>query len=176
MPSKVITSFGSAFTKPGEALYKDAEEIGKIIAKNKWNVCSGGYFGTMEAISMGAKSIGGKTLGVTVKGWDAVPNRYIDEEIRMPNLMERIVELIGIADAFVVFKGGTGTLVEISVALELMNKKAMKEKMMIFYTDFWSNMIEILKLDSEYLRELIKRNVRFINEPAELENPVIFKP
>ena len=83
--------------------------------------------------------------------------------------MERIVELIGIADAFVVFKGGTGTLVEISVALELMNKKAMKEKMMIFYTDFWSNMIEILKLDSEYLGELIQRNVRFINRPGELD-------
>jgi predicted Rossmann-fold nucleotide-binding protein len=40
----------------------------------------------------------------------------------MPNLMERIVELIGIADA-VISEGGTGTLVEIATALELMNKK-----------------------------------------------------
>lgn len=171
--SKVITSFGSAFTKPGEPLYHDAEEIGKIIAQKGWSACSGGYFGTMEAISMGAKSMGGKTIGVTVKGWDAMPNRYIDEEIKMPNLMERIVELIGIADAFVIFKGGTGTLVEISVALELMNKKAMKEKMMIFYTDFWSNMIDILKQDSEYLKALIHRNVRFINQPDELNSILV---
>jgi uncharacterized protein (TIGR00730 family) len=173
MSNKVITSFGSAFTKPSEQLYRDAEEIGKIIAKKNWNVCSGGYFGTMEAISMGAKSAGGKTIGVTVKGWDAVTNRYIDEEIKMPNLMERIVELIGIADAFVVFKGGTGTLVEISVALELMNKKAMKEKTMIFYTDFWKGMIDILKQDSDYLKSLIQRNVRFINQPDELNSILV---
>ena len=128
----------------------------------------------MEAVSKGAKSAGGKTLGVTVKEWDTKPNEYIDEIIPMRNLIERMVELVGIADAYLIFKGGTGTLVEISVALELMNnkrnRKAMGEKPLIFYGDFWRSLIEILKLDSDRLKDLIERNVKFITSAAELHD------
>lgn len=166
--NKIITSFGSAFIKPEEALYSEAEEIGKYIALAGYTICSGGYYGTMEAISKGAKSGGGKTIGITVKDWKAEPNKYLDEIAAMSNLMERIVELIGIADAYIIFKGGTGTLLEISAALELMNKKAIPEKKMIFYTDFWKNMIDLLKQDSIQLNELIKRNIVFISEPGEI--------
>jgi hypothetical protein len=166
---KVITSFGSAFISPDEKLFSEITEIGKNIAEAGYNVCSGGYYGSMEAISRGAKSAGGKTIGITVKGWDAAPNSYIDEIVEMPNLMERIVELIGIADAYIIFKGGTGTLVEISVALELMNKRSMPVKKMIFYTDYWKNMIETLKKDSEKLNEMITGNVIFIENPVEIK-------
>jgi hypothetical protein len=166
--NKIITSFGSGFTKQDEPLYNEIVDIGKIIAKNGWTVCSGGYYGTMEAISKGAKTAGGKTIGITVKGWAAKPNEFIDEEAKMPNLMERIVELIGIADAYIIFKGGTGTLVEISTALELMNKKVIPEKPLVFYTNFWLHVIETLKLDSEQLKMLIERNVKFITKIDEI--------
>jgi uncharacterized protein (TIGR00730 family) len=168
MSNKIITSFGSAFITSDESLYSEIEQLGKTIAEKGWTVCSGGYLGSMEAISKGAKSAGGKTMGVTVNTWEAKPNEYIDEEVKMRNLMERIVELVGIADAYIVFNGGTGTLVEISVALELMNKKSMGEKPVIFYGEFWLSLIEILKLDSDRLSELIERNVKFITSPAEL--------
>ncbi|NOS85307.1 MAG: LOG family protein [Ignavibacteria bacterium] len=167
--NKIITSFGSAFISPDEKLFSEITEIGKYIAEAGYNICSGGYYGSMEAISKGAKSAGGKTIGVTVKGWEAAPNDFVDEIAEMPNLMERIVELIGIADAYIIFKGGTGTLLEISATLELMNKKAIAEKKMIFYTDFWKNMIEILKQDSDKLSVLIERNVFFITEPGQIK-------
>lgn len=166
--NRIITSFGSAFIEENQPLFNEIYTIGKSIGECGWSVCSGGYSGSMEAISKGVKSTGGKTTGIGVKGWTTVPNKYIDEVVRMPNLMERIVELITIADAYIIFKGGTGTLVEISVTLELMNKKAMPEKPMIFYTDFWQNVIEILKLDSPALKSLIEKNVKFINSPADL--------
>jgi uncharacterized protein (TIGR00730 family) len=166
--NRIITSFGSAFVSKDELLFNEIESLGKVIAQKGWTVCSGGYYGSMEAISKGAKSAGGKTIGVTVKEWTAKINQYIDEEVKMRSLMERIVELVGVADAYIIFKGGTGTLVEISVALELMNKKIMGEKPLIFYTKFWSNMIEILKQDSDKLKELIEKNVKFIANPKEL--------
>jgi uncharacterized protein (TIGR00730 family) len=169
MSNKIITSFGSAFINSDEPLYKEIEDIGKAIAGFGWRVCSGGYGGTMEAISKGVKSAGGKTIGVSVDGWAAKQNRYIDEEIKAINLMERILKLINIADAYIVFKGGTGTLVEISVALELMNKKAMKEKPVIFYGNTWMNVIETLKQDSDRLYELIEKNVRVITSPKQLK-------
>ncbi len=159
MKNKIITSFGSAFVNPEDVYYKEVTEIGKALAENRYTVCSGGYAGTMEAISKGAKSAGGKTIGVTVSTWSSKPNDYLDEVVKMPNLMERIMELIAIADGYVIFKGGTGTLVELSITLELMNKNSIPEKPIILYGDFWSGVIEILKQDSDKLYGLIERNI-----------------
>lgn len=170
MSNRIITSFGSAFIQPEDPLYTEIVSIGKVIAEKGYTVCSGGYYGTMEAISKGAKEAGGKTIGVTVKEWIKIPNPFIDEEVKMRNLMERIVELVGLADAYVVFKGGTGTLVEISVALEMMKHKSMGEKKLIFYTEFWRSLIDTLSKDTESLDSLIKRNILFINSPEELRS------
>lgn len=166
--NKVISSFGSAFIKPDEKLYLDITECGKIIAEKGYSIYSGGYSGSMEAISKGAKSAGGKTVGVTLKKVKSSPNVYIDEEIIAENLMERISCLINSAEAFMIFKGGTGTLLEISSALELMNKKVMPEKLMIFYSDYWKSVIDTLENDQMELKMLIERNVRFIEQPNDL--------
>ncbi len=169
---KIITSFGTAFINPGEPFYSEIEEIGKYLAEAGCSICSGGYSGSMEAISKGALNAGGNTIGIGVKGNESKPNEYIKEFILAENLMERILMLINKADAYVIFRGGTGTLLEISATLELMNKKAMPEKKMIFYTDFWSSMIEILKQDSEALNSLIERNVIFISTPEKIKEYV----
>jgi len=166
--SKTITSFGTAFINQAEPLYSEIVDIGKHIAEAGCSICSGGYSGSMEAISKGAISAGGDTVGIGVKRNKSKPNEYLKEFILAENLMERILMLIKKADAYVIFRGGTGTLLEISATLELMNKKAMPEKKMIFYTDFWSSMIEILKQDSETLHILIERNVIFISSPKEI--------
>ncbi len=168
MRNKIITSFGSAFVNPDDIYYKEVTAIGRSLAENGYMVCSGGYAGTMEAISKGAKGAGGKTIGVTVSSWNSKPNSYLDEEVKMPNIMERITELIAIADGYVVLKGGTGTLVELSVTLELMNKKSIPEKPILLFGNFWSGVIETLKQDSERLVELIERNVKTVNEPKEI--------
>jgi uncharacterized protein (TIGR00730 family) len=165
---KVITIFGSGLLSPEDKLYKDTFEIGRLLAKNGYVVCTGGYSGSMEAVSMGAKSAGGKTYGVTVSIWETIPNKYIDEETKMPNLMERLTELIALGDAYVVLKGGSGTLAEIAIVLELMNKRMMKEKKIIFYTPFWRNVIETIKPDNERLRGIIERNVVYAETPAEV--------
>lgn len=166
--NKVISSFGSAFIKQDEQLYQDIIECGKIIAEKGYTLYSGGYSGSMEAISKGAKSAGGKTIGVTLKKVNTSPNAFIDEEFIAQNLMERISHLINSANAFIIFKGGTGTLLEISSALEMMNKKVMDEKLMIFYNDYWKNVIETLENDQIELKMLIERNVRFIDQPNDL--------
>ncbi len=168
MSSKTITSFGSAFITPDEPLYTEIEQLGKLVAESGYDVCSGGYYGSMEAISKGSFVAGGKTIGIGVKGWEIKPNQYLTGSILAENLMDRILKLINAADAYIIFKGGTGTLLEISAALELMNKKAMPEKKMIFYTDFWKNMISILQQDTDSLKEILNRNIFFIQKPAEI--------
>ena len=168
MRNKIITVFGSAFTKPEDKYYSEVEEIGKLLAERGYSVCSGGYAGIMEAVSKGAKSVKGKTIGITVAGWTAKPNQYLDEVVEMPNLMERIMELITISDGYIVLKGGAGTLTELAITLELMNKISIPEKPIYIYKGFWHDVLETLKLDSEKLSALIDRNINYFNEPGEI--------
>lgn len=168
MRNNIITVFGSAFTKPEDTYYTEVVQIGELLAKKGYSVCSGGYAGIMEAVSKGAKTVKGKTIGITVAGWTAKPNQYLDEVVEMPNLMERIMELITISDGYIVLKGGTGTLTELAITLELMNKKSIPEKPIFIYKGFWNNVLETLKLDSENLKSLINRNIQYFNEPVEI--------
>lgn len=161
---KIITICGSGLTKAEDELYENVFQIGKVLAENGYTICSGGYSGIMEACCKGAKSVNGKTIGITVESWETIPNQYLDENVKMPNLIERLMELLTLADGYVVLKGGSGTLVEFSVALELMNKGLMKEKPLIFFTDFWEGLIHKLTIDSVRLKGIIERNVRFTED------------
>ncbi len=86
----VVTVFGSAMVQPGESAYQDAQELGSALAKMGWSVATGGYAGTMEAVSRGARQEGGHTFGVTcdqIEAWrGATPNAWISEEIRCRTL------------------------------------------------------------------------------------------
>jgi len=160
---KIITVFGSGIIKSNDKQYEKAYELGALLASCKFSVCTGGYGGIMEAVSAGAKSADGKTIGITMDSVSATPNEYLDENVIMPNWVERLMELVAIGDAYVVFKGGSGTLVEISALLEMMNKKIMKEKRIIFYSKFWGKVIDTVRDESKSLKQLIRKNVFFVN-------------
>jgi uncharacterized protein (TIGR00725 family) len=157
----IISVFGSGLTLNTDSYFNEVVEIGKLLAENKFVVCCGGYGGTMEAICKGAKSADGKTIGVTLNFPDLYPNEYIDDIVVMENWVERLMELIALGDKYLILSGGSGTLAEISTVLEMMNKHLMKEKKMVFYSDFWKPVIELLKIDSKRMKEVIDRNVFF---------------
>ena len=82
-----ITVFGSSRCKAGESEYVFAEEVGELIGKYGHNVATGGYQGTMEAVSKGALNQGVTVSGVTVpslfsenseKGFERRPNIYVN--------------------------------------------------------------------------------------------------
>ncbi len=125
----IVTVFGSS--RPRE------------LAQHGFSVCSGGYGGVMEAVSRGAKEAGGKTTGVTADFFKAAKlNPWIDVEVRMKTWEERLFELIRRADGFVACKGGTGTLVELAVAWEMMNKSVMAGKPFAVLGDFWQPILD----------------------------------
>jgi uncharacterized protein (TIGR00725 family) len=135
----IVTVFGSSRPREGEADYEEACVLGRALAKHGFSVCSGGYGGVMEAVSRGAKESGGKTYGVTADFFtNAKLNPWIDLEVRMKTWEERLFELIRCADAFVACKGGTGTLVELAVVWEMLNKSVMTGKPFAVLGDFWT--------------------------------------
>jgi len=140
---KIVTVFGSSRPREGEPDYEEARVLGRALTKHGFAVCSGGYGGVMEAVSRGAKEAGGKTYGVTAEFFTAAKlNSWIDIEVRMKTWDERLFELIRLADGFVACKGGTGTLVELAVVWEMLNKSVITGKPVAVLGGFWQPVLD----------------------------------
>ncbi|RPI05505.1 MAG: LOG family protein [Ignavibacteriae bacterium] len=143
--SKVITVFGSSRPREGEPEYQLAYEVGKHLALAGFTVCNGGFGGIMEASARGAKEAGGRTIGVTFNINGRIANRWIDELAHEPELMDRMMKLVELGDAYVVLKGGTGTLLELAAVWEFINKRLLAEKPIVIVGDFWNGVVESLR-------------------------------
>jgi uncharacterized protein (TIGR00725 family) len=139
---QIITVFGSSRPQEGNADYAEARSLGAELAKAGFAVCSGGYGGVMEAASRGAKEAGGKTYGVTAEFFKRNANSWIDVEVRVESWQDRLFELIRLADGFVACKGGTGTLVELAVVWEMLNKSVIVAKPIAVMGEFWTPVLD----------------------------------
>ena len=126
----------------GDAHYTEAQALGAALAAKGLAVCSGGYGGVMEAVSRGAREAGGRTMAVTAEFFKSRPNAWVEEEIRMRTWQERLFELIERGHGYVACAGGTGTLVELAVVWEMLNKGVMRRKPLVVLGDFWQPVIE----------------------------------
>src|SRR5579864_8664254 len=141
-PGNIITVFGSARPRAGEADYDEALMLGGELARRGFQVCTGGYTGVMEAVSRGAKEAGGRTIAITSTFFRTQANSWVDEEHAASTWQERLFELIRFGEGFVACKGGTGTLVELAVVWEMLNKGVMAGKPFVTLGDFWSPIVE----------------------------------
>lgn len=122
MATPTITVFGSSAGAPGDAGYEEAFELGRLLADAGFTIATGGYGGSMEAVSAGAHEAGGAITGVTapdVFPHRDMPNRFVQEHVRAASLTERIHELVDLADACIALPGSIGTFTELMVAWNL---------------------------------------------------------
>lgn len=139
---KIVTVFGSSRPRDGDADYEEARALGRSLAERGLAVCTGGYGGVMEGVSRGAREAGGKTYGVTAEFFRRAANEWVDTEVRVKTWEERLFELIRLADGFAVCKGGTGTLVELAVVWEMMNKSVTTAKPIAVVGAFWQPILD----------------------------------
>jgi uncharacterized protein (TIGR00730 family) len=151
---KVVTVFGSSL--PGEAsqTYAEARLLGKLLAEAGFAVCNGGYRGLMEASARGAREAGGHTIGVTCEIWTSKANPWIVEDVRTNSFPERIMTLIERGDAYVVLPGGTGTLAELALVWEMMNKASLSKtvggsKPLLVMSPYWQPVIACLEQEGQ---------------------------
>ena len=143
---RIVTVFGSSRPREGDAEYRLAYEVGRELARAGFTVCNGGYAGIMEASARGAKEADGATLGVVADIFAGKrANAWIDTTIVTKTLIERMMELVSQGDAYVILKGGTGTLLELAAVWEFMNKGMMREKPIVVVGSFWDGVLHTLK-------------------------------
>jgi hypothetical protein len=118
-----ITVFGGSQPQPDSPVYREAYRLGKLLAEAGHTVLTGGYVGTMEAVSRGAAEAGGHVIGVTcaeIEAWRSIQvNAWVKEEWKKATLIERLQALIEGCEAAIALPGGPGTLAEIALTWNL---------------------------------------------------------
>lgn len=168
-----VTMFGWSESRPGDAVYEAARQVGDLFARQGLTVVSGGFGGEMEAAARGAKEGGGKTIGVTFypmlatkfEGGKAASS-YLDREIKTRTYLERTLELIALGDAFICFNGGTGTLSEWGMAWGLARIYYGHHKPLIMFGSFWKAIVGVIE-GNMHIRPEEKKVYRIVDSPGE---------
>ena len=162
-----ISVFGGSQPKENDPAYHEAYLLGRLLAQAGYSVLTGGYIGTMEAVSKGAYEAGGHVIGVTceeIERWRTVkPNSWIKEERRFATLNERLNALIQGCDAAMALPGGPGTLTEISLTWNLMIVNALNPKPLILIGIEWETVIkQFYSSFSKYIPESQRELLQFV--------------
>jgi uncharacterized protein (TIGR00730 family) len=138
-----VSVFGGSQPREGDAAYAEAMELGRLLAEGGHTVLTGGYIGTMEAVSHGAHAAGGHVIGVTcadIERWRPIgANPWVKEELRKETLLERIHALIHGSDAALALPGGIGTLAEIALMWNLMAVESLHRRPLILIGRGWQS-------------------------------------
>jgi hypothetical protein len=167
----VISVFGSHAPKPDSPLYEQARELGFRLTEAGFMVATGGYEGTMAAVSQGAAEAGGHPVGVTSSSVEAsrgaTTNRWIEEEIRYETLQERLYHLVTKNEGMVVLEGGIGTLSEFSLAWTLLQVKEIQKRPLVVMGQLWKDFL-LSFIRQEYVSKQTARLIKSLDTPAEV--------
>ena len=144
----IVSVFCSAAPVPGQPLYEEALKLGRLLANAGHTVMTGGYCGTMEAVSRGAVEAGGNSIGVTCRQIEEYrpmgPNEWVKLVKATDTLSHRIDILTSEADAFLALPGGIGTLAELSTVYNKMIISAIPSEILILIGDGWKAAFEAI--------------------------------
>ena len=95
-----------------------------------------------------------------------IENGHEDYDVVCPSdyIIERMLKLVELGDAYVVLKGGTGTLLELAAVWEFINKKFMKERPGILIGNFWNHLGEPMR--EELIREGASDCTKYISQTS----------
>jgi len=145
----VISIFGSGKISVDSQLYKSAEFSGKILAENGFELATGGYYGIMEAALKGASAYNFKRIAVVSRFFgEKLPNNYVTEIIETKTYDERLKKLIDIANGYLIFPGGSGTLLEFSYLFAMKERKIIENKIAVCIGQQWIKILELAGYDS----------------------------
>lgn len=161
-----VTVFGGSSARQGEPAYIAAQRLGELLGAAGYTILSGGYTGTMEAVSRGANHAGGHVIGVTcdeIEAWrSGGANRWVQEEMRFKTQRQRLFGLIENCDAALVLPGGIGTLAELAEMWSHMQTGAIPSRPLILIGPGWSSVIErFLAVLGDYVPEKSRKLLDF---------------
>lgn len=174
---KRVSFFGDSGAKKTDQHYIDAFNTAKLLAENGYIIVNGGGPGVMLASTLGAKSVNGKVevviidekvdMGKNYEGNVIEKEKDLNQIYRTKTIQDRTEKIVELADAHIVFKGGTGTMAELALVWEKAKFEYGKHEPLVFFGDCWKKTIESLVENLNFDR--IERKVyAFADSPEEV--------
>lgn len=113
-PGEYVAVIGPA--DASEQMCAMAEEVGRLLAAAGVVVVTGGLGGVMAAACRGARSAGGRTVGVLPGRDRSAANEWVDIALPTGLAEMRNALVVGAADAVIAVGGSWGTLSEVALA------------------------------------------------------------
>ena len=159
-----VTIFGSARLKPGTPAYEGVKKLAAELTTMGCDILTGGGPGLMQAANEGALSVDPKALsrsvGIRVElPFEQEVNPFVGQAYEHRTFFSRLHHFMIISDAFVVVPGGIGTLLELSLAWQLLQVRKLYNTPLIVVGKMWSELVEwgrrnMLKAGSELAGEM----------------------
>jgi uncharacterized protein (TIGR00730 family) len=142
-----ITVFGSARIHEDDPVYAEAREVGRRLAEAGFAVVTGGGPGVMEAANRGARDAGGLSVGFNIElSHEQFANPYLDISLTFKHFYARKTMFVKVAEGFVIFPGGFGTLDELFESLTLIQTgKVLHFPVVLFDSEYWQPLLDWIR-------------------------------
>ena len=142
-----VALFGSARTKPDDAMYLSAVETARLLAKAGFGVITGGGPGIMEAANKGAQEGGNLSIGCNIElPFEQDHNPYLDVALDFRYFFVRKTMFVKYSNAFIIYPGGFGTMDELFEALTLIQTKKVNHFPVILSgSKYWEGLINWIR-------------------------------
>src|SRR3954463_15862739 len=142
-----VTIFGSARLKPGTDAYEKVKQLAAELTKMGCDIISGGGPGLMQAANEGALSVESvarkRSVGIRVElPFEQEINPFVGQAYEHRTFFSRLHHFMIISDAFVVVPGGIGTLLELSLAWQLLQVRKLYNTPLILVGKMWTELVE----------------------------------
>jgi uncharacterized protein (TIGR00730 family) len=142
MNERIVTIFGGSKCAEDTSEYRDARDLGALLADAGFTICTGGYLGIMEAASRGARDRGGRVFGIVMNQFKNEPNRYLTDKVATDHFYDRLQNLITRSVGFVALRGGMGTVTEVSLVWNKLTTRVIGARPLVLVGDCWRPVVE----------------------------------
>lgn len=138
-----VAFFGSARSASESREYELARAVSRAVAREGFNVITGGGGGVMEAANRGCREGGGLSVGLNIElPREQSVSRYVERACAFRYSFVRKLMFVRYSCAFLVFPGGFGTLDETFEALTLVQTHKIPHfPVLLFGGDFWKGVV-----------------------------------
>lgn len=142
-----VTIFGSARIQPGTEVYDQVKQLAAELAEMGCDILTGGGPGLMQAANEGAHSVPGggerRSVGINIElPFEQQINPFVAQAFGHRTFFSRLHHFMIASDAFVVVPGGIGSLLELSLAWQLLQVRKLYNTPLILVGKMWAGLVD----------------------------------